>query len=298
MGSALNNQVANPFAGKITSGPLSGPTIPEWQLLVAYPQFTSVNLVGDTPGASSSFNAMTMKYTQRVAKDVTALLSYQWSKAIDDTSETQSWEVQDAVRDIYDRRLDRSISAHDLPQDFVGTVVWDLPVGRDRKFGANMNRVADKLVGGWQLSTIVRLGSGLPLEFFAPNTLATYGYQIARPNVTSLGALAVSDPTPNHWFNTSPSVISAPGAYSIGNIPRYVGNIRTGPSRNADITLSKSFQLVERLRLQIRGEAYNISNTPQYGRADTTVGSATFGQVTSTTNASPRSLQLAARIDF
>jgi hypothetical protein len=121
---------------------------------------------------------------------------------------------------------------------------------------------------------------------------------IDRPNVTSLDALASSNPSPNRWFNTSPSVISSPGNYALGNMPRYVPNIRTGPSRNADIALSKSFQLYERLRLQIRGEAYNVSNTPQYGRADTNVGSATFGQISSTTNATARSMQLGARLDF
>jgi hypothetical protein len=298
LGSALNNQVANPFQRAITTGPLSGATIPAWRLLVAYPQYTGVNLVGDTPGASSSFNALTVKYTQRMSKSVTALLTYQWSKAIDDTSETQSWEVQDAVRDVFNRRLDRSISAHDLTHDFVGSVIWELPVGRNRMFGSHMNRVAEAVLGGWQLSTIVRLGSGLPLQFWAPNALATYGYQVSRPNVTSLAALAVANPNPNQWFNTSSSVISAPGTYQIGNMPRFVPNIRTGPSRNADMTISKNFSLTEQVRLQLRGEAYNISNTPQYGRADTTVGSPTFGQVSGTTNLSSRSLQVAARVDF
>jgi hypothetical protein len=296
LGSALNNSVANPFAGSISSGPLSGATIPYWRTLVAYPQFTGVNLLGDTPGASSSYNALTLKYTQRLTSGLTVLATYQWSKAIDDTSETQGWEVNDAVRDVFNRRLDRSISAHNLPYDFVGTMLWQLPFGHGKRFGSNMNKVVDGVLGGWEVTSIVRLGAGLPLQFRTNNTLAAYGYTVDRPNVTSLSALQLSKPSPNSWFNTS--AVSTPGDYAIGNMPRYVGNIRTGPTRNADLSLSKSFPLWERSHLQVRAEAYNISNTPQYGRADTTLGDASFGQVTSTTNVGARTMQFAARIDF
>jgi hypothetical protein len=296
LGNTLNNQVTNPFFGVITNGPLSGPTVPYWRLLVPYPQFQSVNLAGDTPGASSSYNALLVKFSHRFTNSLTVLASYQWSKAIDDTSETQAWEVGDKIRDVYNLSEDRSISAHDLPHDFVGNAIWELPVGKGRHFGANMNRVANAVAGGWQISTVVRLGSGLPEQFYAPNDLGAYGFAVLRPDVTSMTELTSIHQTPAHWFNTA--AVSAPAPYTIGTAPRWFGSVRRMGNRQADMALSKSWNLMERLRLQFRVEGYNITNTPQYGGADTTVGDPGFGRVTSTTNIGPRNIQLGARLDF
>lgn len=296
MGDALNDQVPNPFFNVISNGPLSGPAIPRWRLLVPYPQFDRVLLSGDTPAASSSFNALLVKYNQRLTGGLSAIVTYQWSRAIDDASETQAWEIRDALRDVYHRNLDRSISAHDVPQDFTATSLWEIPVGRNKKFGKSMNRIADAAVGGWQLATIVRIASGLPLQFSAPNSLGVYGFAAARPNISSVGALAVSNPTPERWFNTS--VVSSPDNYTIGNAPRWLPNVRTGHTRNADFSLAKSFHILEQLRLQIRAEAFNVTNTPQFSRADTRVSDSGFGTNFGTFNVNPRIIQLGARLDF
>lgn len=296
LGNALNTQVANPFHNVITNGPLSSATVPYWRLLVPYPQFQNVNLVGDTPGASSSYNALLVKYSQRLTHSLSVLATYQWSKAIDDTSETQAWEVRDRIRNAYNLSSDRSISAHDLPHDFVGNAILDIPVGKGRKFGSNMNSVTNAIVGGWQLATIVRLGSGLPLQFTVPNDLGAYGFPVLRPNITSMSALTSVDRTPNHWFNTA--AVSAPLPYTIGSAPRWFGAVRARGNRQLDISLNKSWQIVERVRFQFRAEAYNLTNTPQYGAADTNLGDGGFGRVTSTTNIGPRNLQFGARLDF
>ncbi len=296
MGNALNNPVANPFFNIITNGPLSGPTIPYWRLLVPYPQFQAVNLVGDTPGASSSYNALLVKYSHRFSAGVQLLATYAWSKAMDDTSETQAWEIGDAIRNAYNISADRSISAHDIPQDFVASAIMDVPVGKGRRFGASMNRVANAVVGGWQFAAIGRVGSGLPLQFHAPNDLGTYGFPVLRPDITSMSALTDVNQSPNNWFNTA--AVLDPAPYTIGNAPRFVGAVRMRGNRQLDISLNKSWALLERLRLQIRAEAYNLTNTPQYGGADTSLGDGGFGRVTGTTNIGPRNIQLGARLDF
>jgi hypothetical protein len=255
-----------------------------------------VNLVGDTPGASSSYNALLVKYSQRITNGLTVFATYQWSKALDNTSETQAWEVGDKIRDAYNLALDKSVSAHDLPQDFVANAIWDLPVGKGRKYGSNMNKVANAILGGWGVSTIVRIGSGLPLQFTAPNDLSTYGFPVLRPNITSMGDLTSGQKTPNRWFNTA--AVLDPAPYTIGSAPRWFGAVRTAGNRQADISLSKSWQIFEKTRFQFRVEGYNVTNTPQYGRADTGLGDGGFGRVTSTTNIGPRNLQLGARLDF
>jgi hypothetical protein len=89
------------------------------------------------------------------------------------------------------------VSAHDLPQDFAATAIWDVPGGKGRKYGSNMNKAANAIVGGWGVATIVRIGSGLPLQFTAPNDLSTYGFAVQRPNITSMSDLTSGQRLPN-----------------------------------------------------------------------------------------------------
>jgi len=297
LGSALNNPVANPFFGIVQNGPLSGQTVPQYQLLRPYPQFTGVNMSPVTPGASSSYNALLVKFNHRFDHGIQALVTYQWSKAIDNASETQGWEISDAPRDNYNYSLERSISGHDIPQDLTASLLFDVPVGKGRSHLNTLPKAADYVLGGWQIATTMRFGSGLPLQFTAPNTLSTYGFPVGRPNITSLGDLAGGGTSgPDHWFNTA--AVSAPAAYTIGSAPRWVSNIRTGPLDSADISISKKFDIWERLKMTFRADAFNVSNTPQYGRANTTFGNGAFGQVTGTTYVTPRNIQAALRFDF
>jgi hypothetical protein len=295
-GAALDQQVANPFFGVFPSGVLAGRTVPQQRLLRPHPHFTAVNLSVDTPGASSSFNALVIRYNWQISGGLNLLTTYQWSKAIDNASEWQGWEVADTLRNFYDLKVDRSISAHDLPQSFVNALVYELPVGKGRKFGASMHPVANAVIGGWQVSSIIRFSSGLPLAFSAPNNLGNYGFQVQRPNVGDLKTAAIDNPTPNRWFNTD--AFTAPAAFTIGNAPRWIPNIRFGPTNHADLAILKNFRFMERIKAQFRAEMFNFTNTPQFGRANTTVGSSAFGTVTGTTNVGPRNVQLGLRLQF
>lgn len=296
MGAALDAPVANPFFGVIPTGVLSGRTVPQQRLMRPHPQFTAVNLSVDAPGASSSFNALVLRYNWQVSGGLNLLTTYQWSKAIDNASEWQGWEVADTVRNYYDLSLDRSISAHDLPQSFVNALVYELPVGKGRKFGADLHPVANAIIGGWQCSSIVRFGSGLPLGFTALNTLANYGVQVQRPNVADLKTASVDSPTPDRWFNTA--AFTAPSTYQIGTAPRWIPNIRFGPTNHADIAILKNFRFFETIRAQFRAEMFNFTNTPQFGRANTTLNDPNFGRVTGTTNIGARNVQMGLRIQF
>jgi len=98
-GAALDQQVANPFFGVLRTGVLAGATVPRNRLMRPHPQFNGVNLSGDTPGASSGFNALVVRYNWQIAGGLNLLSTYQWSKAIDNASEWQGWEVGDTPRD-------------------------------------------------------------------------------------------------------------------------------------------------------------------------------------------------------
>lgn len=297
LGQALNDSVPNPFAGQFASGTINGATIPRNQLLRPFPQFQTISLSADTPGSSSSYNALNLKFQKRFSNGMSTLVTYQWSKAIDNTSETQGWEVGDALRNYYNRSIERSISAHDLPQSIATAFVYELPIGKGKAVGGNMSKLADAVVGGWQVSGIGRLSSGLPLQFSAPNTLSAYGFSVARPNIADLKQLAVDNPTPDRWFNTA--AVTNPAPFTIGNAPRWIPNVRFGPTRNLDFSIAKSWKFMEKIRLQFRAESFNLTNTPQFGRASTTVGAGDFGRVSGTApGVTPRNIQGVLRLSF
>src|SRR5439155_4666090 len=151
-----------------------------------FPEFDALGLPQSTPGASSEYNSLIVKFQKRFGSDVSIITSYQFSKALDNTSENQGWEVNDNMRDVNNLAQEWSISAHDVPHSFVNTMVYHVPVGKEKKFGSSMPAVADAVIGGWEVSSIVRLITGLPTQAIAPNTLSQYGFGIQRPNIANL----------------------------------------------------------------------------------------------------------------
>ena len=298
LGAELNRLVPNPFFGHIASGPLAGATIPYHRLLREHPHFNTVSRNNHTPGGSANFNAMLVKVTKQFTSGLMFLSSYQWSKGIDNVGEFEPSPggAADGYRNFKNIRIERSISANDLPHSFVTAFVYDLPVGRGRRFAAGMGRVMDLAVGGWQVSGAVRFDSGLPVRMTAPSLISQYGFGVQLPNMTSATDVAVSRRTPERWFNTG--AFSAPAPFMVGNAPRRVTQLRAAGQKNADIALLKNFRPVERVRVQLRAEAFNVTNTPQFTWPDTAFGSTTFGVVTGTRNVGPRNVQLGLKVDF
>lgn len=295
LGTALNEPVPNPFFGIVRTGPLSNATVLRSQLYRPFPQFQNVAIM-DMPGASSSFNAFLLRLNKRFNAGMTLMASYQHSKAYDNSSENQGWEVGDTFRNAYNLNLERSVSAHDVPDSFALTYVYELPVGKGRKFGAQMNRALDAVVGGWQMSAIYKHDTGLPLIFSAPNNLFNYAPS-QFPMMVSGQSPAISNRTIDKWFNTA--AFAQPAPFTYGNTPRYVDEIRYSPTNNWDMSLAKNFQIWERLRLQFRSEMFNALNHPQFGRANSSFGDPNFGRVTGTAPGNgPRTIQMALRLSF
>ena len=298
LGPALDVKKPNPFYGYIIGGNLATATIPEHRLLRPFPEFDTVSRNSQTPGGSSSYNALLVKLSKQFSSGLMLLTSYQWSKAIDDIGETEPSPggAADGFRDNRNFRIERSLAAHDLPHSMVTAFVYELPVGQGKRLGAGMNRIANFAIGGWQLSGIVRLSSGLPVRLTAPSTISQYGFGTQYPNLTNARDVALASRTPDHWFNTA--AFSAPAPYTVGNSPRRINELRAGKQKNADISLAKNFRYRERIRVQFRGEAFNLTNTPQFGWPDTAFGSTTFGVVSSTMNVGPRNVQFGLKVDF
>ncbi len=295
MGSALLDQVANPFYGVITSGSLSGKTVQRGQLIRPYPQFTGVTATL-MPGASSSYNALVTHFVKRFSKGVTFDASYQFSKSLDNSSENGSPGLVDGARDFNNLSLERSISSHDVPHSLALAFVGELPVGRGRAIGSGWSVWMDSVIGGWSLSGIYRLASGLPSHFSANNNTNSFGGS-QQPNVTNMKDVPVDQPTPERWFNTA--AFSQPSQFTFGNAPRWFTNVRFGRVNNLDLAISKNFRVTERVKLQFRGELFNALNRTQFGWPDTNLNSSTFGQNNGLApGAGPRNVQLGLRANF
>ena len=300
---ALNTTVPNPFHGIITdpTSSLSGPTVPAYQLLRPYPQFTGV-AGNDPPWANSIYNALQVKVEKRLSQGLQILGTYTFSKSIDDASVAcgcTTWlggftSVQDPNK-LY---LERSVSEFDIPQVFQVSYVYQLPFGRGQKWGSDWNWFVNAALGGWQTNGIWRFDDGLPLQLTlnGGQALPTYGAQ--RPNLT--GTLTRNNGS--NWLQqyfADPQVAVVPARFTVGDAPRELSTARAPGTATAALSLFKQFPIAKREGsfAEIRLEAFNALNHPQFSPPNAQVNSGQFGVVTSQAN-TPRTVQVALKVYF
>jgi hypothetical protein len=244
------------------------------------------------PVVNSNYNAASLKVQQRFSRGLTYLISYTFSKAIDNGSAIRSHPGEPPFpQNPLDLKADRGLATHDERHRFVTSLLWELPIGKGQRF-LNTGGVLNFVLGGWQIGTILNKRSGLP---FTPNygqDSANIGYDI-RPNATGISP-KLSDATPNRFFNTAAFARVAP--YTYGNLGRT--NV-IGPGLFTwDFSTMKRFPIpVEGHALEFRFEAFNFGNHPNWGAPDSTFFSAAFGRITSTFT-TMRSIQFALKYVF
>ncbi len=316
---ALATQVSNPFkplfqgANAIFNEPSSiynDDTIPLINLLRPFPQFDGQFSSLTALAASASYNSLQMRFQKRTSHYVSFEGNYTWAKAMDDSSAGANSFITDALdsgrrpQELDNLKAERSISANDATHRLVLATIVSVPVGRGLWIGHDMNRVLDTIVGGWSVSTILTFQSGTPIHIGLNSPQLTDGSQ--RPNIV---CQQVSSGVSYHQAalnglsgSGNPSVFNdacfaEPGDQVAGNAPRYFSNLRSDGIHNSDLSLSKEISIREGMKLQIRGEFFNFTNTPRFGLPGTSLGDSQFGQVTGTLN-SPRHMQFGARFQF
>ena len=295
LGSQIQNQVKNPFFGLINGAPLNTATVPQSFLLRAFPQYTTVSPLYWT-GASSIYHSFQLKAEKRFSSGLNMLISYTGAKLIDDYSIISNVGRNANIQNIYDRRNERSISANDVSQRFVASFVYALPFGRGRHFAGNMNRYLDIVAGGWQMNGIVTLQTGQPIALTTQNT-SNSGSNVLRPNNSGKSSKLDGDVESRltRYFDTS--VFSQPAPFTFGNVGRTLPDVRGPGVKNIDFSLFKNFKIVERISLQFRAEAFNLTNTPSFGFPNQNFNAVQFGQITATAT-DPRQLQFGLKLLF
>jgi Carboxypeptidase regulatory-like domain/TonB-dependent Receptor Plug Domain len=252
------------------------------QSLRPFPQFSNVTWINPSIG-NSTYNGGFVRAEKRFSGGVAFLAHYTFSKFIDDVESANEYGSTGSYMDAYNRRLDKGLSGSDVPHRVVATLLYETP-----RFEG---RVINSLAGKWKLGLLETFESGPAFTVItSSNTTNAFPAGSLRPNL--VGDPNVSDQTITRWFNTQ--AFAQPAAFTFGNSPR--SGLRGAPIVTTDATVEKSFSIVERYRLELRGEFYNLLNHTNFNIPGFTFGAADFGTVSSAR--APRTAQLAARLSF
>jgi outer membrane receptor protein involved in Fe transport len=246
-----------------------------------------------TSWGRSSYQAFQVLYDRKLSRGFAHVVSYTWSKAID--AGCSGWFGVEgcSIQNPYKFNDERSVSAFDLTHTLAVNWVYELPVGPGKRFNTGQ-RVADFILGNWQINGIATIRSGAPFNLSVPGDIANTGNSgYMRPNLIGDPRISEPKPTPGLWFN--PAAFASPAPYTFGNFGR--NRLRADYFRNFDMSVFRQFRISESKRVEFRAEAFNTFNTPTFGAPTGSISSVNFGKVLGTAN-SPRQLQLGLKILF
>jgi len=274
-----------------------------------YLHFPGIYINSDWSGYSN-YHAGTVKLERRTSS-LQLTTFYTWAKSMDDKSAAAGigatagtgWQ---GFMNNHDPNRDYGPSDFSVKHRFVASYVYQLPIGRGKRLLGDVNKTANALIGGWQLSGVTTFQSGFPYSIAANDTSSLLGTFFQRANKTCDPNSGFTKSV-NEWFNTACFVNPPAGVY--GTTSR---NFLTGPGiNNWDMGLAKTFAFTERVGFQLRIDTFNTFNHTQYaispgglvgfGSGGGTnpgngLGSPTFGKITSA--APGRIVQLGGKITF
>jgi hypothetical protein len=261
------------------------------QPLRPYPQYYGIGT--NLYDGISNYQSFQLSAKRQLSRGLGFIVNYTLAKTLDTTTAPGWCCASDTWQNAYEPRANYGLALMDVPQLLNGSFIYQLPFGSGKTF-LNRRGLLNGVIGGWQLSSTYQLHGGLP---FTP-TMGTANLSSSLagswyPNRLSSGVLA--DPTINLWFD--PTAFVQPAPYTFGDSGR---DILRGPGfRNMNLALAKDFrirQLGEGGRLQVRAEAYDVFNHPNFGMPDASINVGGTGVISSAiTN---RNLQLGAKISF
>lgn len=293
LGRALQDQVPNPYAGRVP-GALGNATITREQSLKPFPYYQGITVRNPRLGSFTS-HLFLFSVERRMAQGLTVLFSFTGGKVISDSLQTPvnfgpiEQASETGYQNAYNRRAERSLDPTDVSRRGVLSILYELPFGKGAGF-------VNKMIGGWQVNTIGILQTGLPLLIRGANN-----NRANRPDSTGTSA-ELSEPTAARWFDTTQFI--NPPQFTYGNVSRVLPDVRGPGTVNWDLSLIKNTRFTERFNMQFRAEAFNFLNHVNLGLpngsfspgADGKNISGGFGTVTSAREA--RNVQLALKLIF
>jgi len=276
----LNANVPNPLAGLIPGTTLNNANVQRRQLLRPFPLYGDLNTT--TNQGYTWYHSLQANAQKRFANNYTVLLSYTWSKFMQATEYLNAGDYMPT----------EVISDADTPHRLSISSIFELPFGRGQKFGANTGPFVSRLIGGWQIQGIYTYQSGRPISFTnSANSGVIFG--------GNFNDMDISNSTVENWFNTAGfnTVANQQLLSNVRTFPLRFSNLRHDALNNVDLSVIKSTNIREGVNVQLRAEALNAFNSPNFGNVDIVQTSATFGRVTSVYNYARR-IQLGLRLVF
>src|SRR5580700_2751575 len=339
MGTCLNFFAVAPCPNGFSSPPIQpypgfscatgctyGISEPVEQALRPFPQVGYINEDSYLQNVGqSSYDALEAKLERRFHNGLNVLVSYTFSKTITDADSIQPFystlQSQGGTQNPFDLRAEKAVSNQDIPNNFVASYLYELPVGHGKRFLGSAPKAVSAVISNWRIGGIQRYLSGQPVSFFGANGIPGFdngirpnrvpGQPVRRPgafnpllfnNTGTTGYDPTSGAcTTGYWncgFLTDPN--PSPGVdvpYVFGNMPRNSADIRSFPFYDEDLSLAKTFAITERVHAEFRGEFFDAFNRHVFNKPDSGVQDTSFGQV-STTLLGPRNGQFVLRLTF
>ena len=276
------------------------------------------NLVGQggsvvftNSNAMENYNSLQATYRQRLSHGLELTANYTWAKAMTNSTGffgAQGVNGQSAyAQNYYDNRSEYGPTAQDIRNNLNGHLSYALPFGRGKQFGGTMNRIADEVVGGWNVAMSALVYSGFPVSMTA-NNVSDSRNNSERPNF--IRKMKITGQTANKWFGTDPSATPCTSmtasnigtcAYAQPNAGTFgtasVDSERAPGYQSADASIFKDFAIVEGQHISFRADATNVFNITSLGNPNNNTQSASFGQIT-TSRSPARQMQLSAKYVF
>src|SRR2546426_5455302 len=242
----------------------------------------------------ANYNAFSVKLQRRFSKGLTYLFGYTWSKSIDYGSAIRVHDTDVLFpQSSYNLRAERGLSSFNQDHRAVTSVLYDLPIGKGRRFLGD-GGIADAIIGGWQLGSIFTVGSGFPATVIDNRDQSNTGIGYDRPNATGqYPVLPRGVRHPQRRFHTAAFALQPYGSFGTAGRETVI----TPRSIQFDFSAHKEFRIVENHALQFRFEAFNLPNHPNWGNPDLSFTSQTFGRINST-RTNMREIQVALKYMF
>jgi len=274
---------------------------------------TFYNTISTVTGGTQSngtmdYNSLQAILQKEMGHGLQYQVSYTFSKCMSDsTGYYGAWNNALSAsaywQDIYDRKSEWAPCYYDATHILSAYAVYELPFGRGKQFGSNMNKAVDAAIGGWAVSPIVSFRTGFPMPVYGAADTSGTNSRGSRADCSGLpSVLGEGSPLDAtvlgtggfQWFNNN-SNFTNPGVGSFGNCAPQLGGLRGPHYTTVDLSIHKDFQLTERFRLQFRSDFVNAFNHVRLNAPNMGLGD-TMGQVTSAQ--SPRNIQLALKLYY
>ena len=268
------------LVGKDAAGnPITEPSV----YLSGNPTLSSIaQISGTESNGNQQYHGLQAQMRKRMSKGLEFQMSYTYSKGMSDAIGYYGEGGQSANQSAYwqyvlDQKAEWGPTYFDARQMFTLSHVWDVPFGKGKSFGSNMHPVLNGIAGNWQLSGILTLRSGFPLTIQGLNN-STTNSRGARASVVdgrSGGNTLSQVGLGSRWFDTTVYTNAARGEF--GNVG--IGTERGPGLKTYDISIQKEFPIKERVRFELRGEFFNLTNTPIFSAPNRSAASNVFGEL-------------------